>query len=102
MKTKIADSKVPDVGSQCDDVGDAERCGVEWAKESNQLVCEYVLAPGLEWVRGNDLGGDYYEGAVGVVELQIARAGVRLAAWVNAIAAVSVERGQGLNKFDLR
>jgi hypothetical protein len=29
---------------------------------------------------------------VDVVELQIARAGVRLAAWVNAIAAIAAEQ----------
>lgn len=82
-----------DVADQCTDLEEPNVCGVEWATESNGLVCKYVLAPGLEWVKENDLGrGEYYEGAVSVVELQVARAGVRLAAWINAIAAATVDQ----------
>lgn len=87
-RTEAADSTSPNVSTECANLADPNQCGIEWATESNKLVCQYVLAPGLAWVKDNDLGGEYYEGAVHVVELQIARAGVRLAAWVNAIAAV--------------
>lgn len=73
--------------SECTNLADPNECGIAWATETNVLVCAYVLAPGVEWVKENDLGGEYYEGAVPLVEVQIARAGVRLAAWVNAIAA---------------
>jgi hypothetical protein len=80
------------LADQCTDLADPNSCGIEWATEANSLVCAYVLAPGLDWVKENDLGrGEYYEGAAPVVELQIGRAGVRLAAWVNAIAAVLAE-----------
>jgi hypothetical protein len=90
------------LADQCTDLADPNRCGIEWATEANALVCRYVLAPGLGWVKENDLGrGEYYEGAVPVVELQIARAGVRLAAWVNAIAAVLAEGDAGVGKEDL-
>lgn len=78
--------------AECSNLADPNKCGIEWATETNQLVCTYVFAPGLEWVKVNDLGGEYYEGAVSVVELQLARAGVRLAAWINAIAAVTAEQ----------
>jgi len=91
-RTKAAHASSPDVSTECANLADPNLCGIEWATESNKLVCQYVLAPGLGWVKGNDLGGEYYEGAVDVVELQIARAGVRLAAWVNAIAAVGAEQ----------
>jgi hypothetical protein len=80
------------LADQCTDLADPNSCGIEWATEANSLVCAYVLAPGLDWVKENDLGrGEYYEGAAPVVELQIGRAGVRLAAWVNAIATVLAE-----------
>jgi hypothetical protein len=92
------------LADECTDLADPNRCGIEWATESNALVCKYVLAPGLAWVKENDLGRDeYYEGAAPVVELQIARAGVRLAAWVNAIAAAlaDADAEQGVAKEDL-
>lgn len=90
------------LADECTDLADPNRCGIEWATESNALVCMYVLAPGLSWVKENDLGrGEYYEGAAPVVELQIARAGVRLAAWVNAIAATIAADEQGVAKEDL-
>ena len=92
-RTKAADLPSPNVATECTNLADPNQCGIAWAAESNKLVCSYVLAPGLDWVKDNDLGGEYYEGAVDVVELQIARAGVRLAAWINAIAAVTKEQG---------
>jgi hypothetical protein len=38
-------------------------------------------------VEGRDLSEDYYDGAAPVVEELIGKAGRRLAAWVNALAA---------------
>jgi len=90
-RTKTTNAMSPDVSTECANIADPDQCGVKWATESNKLVCQYVLAPGLDWVKDNDLGGEYYEGAVDVVDLQIARAGVRLAAWINAIAAATAE-----------
>jgi hypothetical protein len=72
-RTKAASLTSPDVSTECSNLTDPNQCGIEWVKD-------------------NDLGGEYYEGAVHVVELQIARAGVRLAAWINAIAAVTAEQ----------
>lgn len=40
---------------------------------------------------GQELGDDYYQSAVPVVEIQIARAGYRLAAWLNLIAASATQ-----------
>lgn len=77
------------LAQECTDLANPNACGIEWATESNAIVCSHVLAPGLDWVKENDLGeGEYYEAAYPVVEMQIGRAGMRLAAWVNAIAAV--------------
>ena len=59
---------------------------VAWARETNQWVCDYVLKDGVEGVEGKELGGKYYDGAVSVVEGQIARAGRRLGGLINALA----------------
>ncbi|KAL3427265.1 Nuclease S1-like protein 2 [Phlyctema vagabunda] len=57
-----------------------------WATEANHLVCTAVLPDGVEAVSGKELSGEYYESAVPVVKLQVAKAGVRLAAWLDLIA----------------
>lgn len=99
---KLADAVDSQVNfaDECTDLADPDKCGILWATETNKLVCSYVLAPGLEWVEQNDLGGDYYTGAVPIVEQQITKAGLRLAAWVNAIADHAAQ-GVGLVKQDL-
>ncbi|KAL2131286.1 hypothetical protein VTI74DRAFT_5292 [Chaetomium olivicolor] len=56
-----------------------------WAGECNAYVCTTVLPEGPEAIRGQELGGDYYEAAAPVIEVQIARAGYRLAAWLDMI-----------------
>ncbi|KAH8812931.1 phospholipase C/P1 nuclease domain-containing protein [Xylogone sp. PMI_703] len=81
-------SRQHDVETECDDIDDPEDCAMEWARETNAYICSYVLANGVEWLENNDLGGDYYDGAVPIVESQIANAGARLGAWLNALAAI--------------
>jgi hypothetical protein len=74
---------------QCVDVGTAEgveECAMEWAVEVNELVCGYVLQPGVWWLENHDLGGTYYEGAKPVLRTLVTKAGIRLAAWINALA----------------
>lgn len=69
-----------------------EELVLSWARETNRWVCDYVLKDGIEAVRGKELGGEYYEGAVPIVEELIVKAGWRLAGWINALA----EREWGL------
>ncbi|PVH76445.1 S1/P1 nuclease [Cadophora sp. DSE1049] len=57
-----------------------------WASDSNAYVCSAVMPKGVSPLETVDLAGAYYEGVVGVVELQVAKAGYRLAAWLNLIA----------------
>ncbi|KAF4635480.1 hypothetical protein G7Y89_g2621 [Cudoniella acicularis] len=80
---------VTSTAEECDNIQDPESCSVQWATETNAYVCSYVLANGIDWLKNNDLGGDYYDGAVPIVESQISKAGLRLAAWVNALAAAA-------------
>ncbi|KAF2401759.1 nuclease PA3 [Trichodelitschia bisporula] len=62
----------------------AAQCALEWARESNAWACKYVYA---QLVNGTDVSGSYAVGAGPVVEMQIGKAAVRLAAWLNALAA---------------
>lgn len=60
-----------------------------FAQESNDYVCGYALSDprGPDSYNGTEIGGTYTEGAVPIIELSLARAGVRLAAWLNLIFA---------------
>lgn len=70
---------------ECSDIG-GDACVLEWTVESNALVCSHVLARGERWIETHDLSKEYYEENKGMVENQIGKAGLRLAAWLNAIA----------------
>lgn len=50
-----------------------------------------MLPEGPQAIVGQELAGDYYEKAAPVIELQVAKAGYRLAAWLDLIA----ERASG-------
>ncbi|KAH7390180.1 S1/P1 nuclease [Cadophora sp. MPI-SDFR-AT-0126] len=56
------------------------------ARETNRLVCEYVLKDGLSGVKGKELSGNYYADAIPVVEQQIAKAGRSLGNVINSVA----------------
>jgi hypothetical protein len=56
-----------------------------WANEANAFVCSVVIPQGPSAVDGQDLSGAYFQSAASTVELQLARAGYRLAAWLDAI-----------------
>lgn len=69
------------------DVTDPIDTTIAWATQANAYVCSTVLKGGQSAVEKGDLGTTYYESAVPVIEVQIGRAGVRLAAWLDAIVA---------------
>jgi len=71
------------------DITDPVSTGLVWATQSNAYVCSDVLAPGVKTVESEDLSGSYYTSAVPIIEEQIARAGYRLAAWLDLIATGS-------------
>ncbi|KAL2258313.1 hypothetical protein VTK26DRAFT_8409 [Humicola hyalothermophila] len=58
-----------------------------WAGETNAYICTTVLPQGKDAIVGQELGGEYYEAAVPVIESQVAKAGYRLAAWLDLIVA---------------
>ncbi|KAI3327070.1 putative nuclease S1 precursor [Xylariaceae sp. AK1471] len=57
-----------------------------WANESNAYICSHVLPEGPATIVGQELAGEYFEKAAPVIELQVAKAGYRLAAWLDLIA----------------
>lgn len=49
------------------DVDDAVGTALQWAEESNRIVCETVLPAGVEGIKGQELSGSYYEGSVSMM-----------------------------------
>lgn len=62
-----------------------EQTTLKWADVTNQAVCTYVLKDGDVAANNTDVGGAYAVGAYPIVEEALARAGVRLSAWLNVI-----------------
>ncbi|KAL1649393.1 hypothetical protein SLS61_006501 [Didymella pomorum] len=56
-----------------------------WANDANAFVCSTVIPNGADAVRNQEISGAYYETAIPVVTKQIAKAGFRLAAWLDAV-----------------
>lgn len=59
------------------DLSDPVSTALVWAQESNAFICTTVLPEGLDGVHGKELSGEYYESAVPVVQIQVAKAGYR-------------------------
>lgn len=64
----------------------SKACALSWAQDANAINCQYVLKVDET---GQELSGSYYDGAKPYIELQIAKGGYRLAAWINALAAAA-------------
>ena len=77
------------------DITDGVASSMVWARDANARVCDVVVPEGGEAVRGKELQGAYYDAAIPVIQVQIAKAGYRLAAWLDLIATgeVKVKRG---------
>ncbi|KAK3393190.1 phospholipase C/P1 nuclease domain-containing protein [Podospora didyma] len=69
------------------DLADPKSTALAWAVEANAYVCTTVLPEGPQAIIGQELGSSYYEAAAPVVEAQVARAGYRLAAWLDLIVS---------------
>ena len=69
------------------DISNAKATAMLWAQDANKYVCSVVMPEGADPLESGDLYPDYYNGAIDTVELQVAKAGYRLAAWLDAIAA---------------
>ena len=70
----------------CVNIKTAETCALQWAQDANALNCAYVLKKNET---GVELDGSYYTGAVPYLEMQIAKGGYRLGAYLNNLAAAN-------------
>lgn len=71
-------------------ISDPVSSAMIWAQDANAYVCSVVMPNGEAALEnGNDLSGDYYNGVIDTIELQIAKGGYRLANWLDQIAAAS-------------
>jgi hypothetical protein len=81
------------------DVSKGVESAMVWATDANSFVCTTVVPDGQDAVEGKELEGAYYDAAIPVIQLQIAKAGYRLAAWLDAIVGAEVggeyKRGAG-------
>lgn len=75
------------------DADDAIDTSLVWARDANKFVCSTVLPNGPDAVFGKELSGAYYETAIPVVKKQIAKAGLRLAAWLDAVVEEAEKHG---------
>ncbi|RYP77855.1 hypothetical protein DL771_000952 [Monosporascus sp. 5C6A] len=81
------------------DLDDPIATSMKWANESNAFVCTNVLPEGPEAIVGQELAGEYYEKAAPVIEVQVARAGYRLATWLDLIVDRLSESGAPLGEL---
>jgi S1/P1 Nuclease len=93
--------------AECADVLNPDSCTLEWAREVNYFNCKYVLQPSPDALAHQDLSTTYYDGAKPIVEYLIGRAGVRLAAYLEALVKHTMYLGseigqEVLDKGDLR
>ncbi|KZO95800.1 nuclease Le1 [Calocera viscosa TUFC12733] len=57
-------------------------CPIEWARDANAYDCSYVF----QYTKGSDLATtSYYTGAIPIIDVQLAKGGYRLAAWLNTL-----------------
>lgn len=66
-----------------------------WANEGNNYICTHVVPNGPDVLFNKELNGTYYEKAIPVVTKQIAKAGYRLAAFLDAMVEEASKRGPG-------
>ncbi|KAL7941122.1 putative nuclease S1 precursor [Trichoderma barbatum] len=70
------------------DLSDPKKTAMDWSIEANKLVCSHVFPKDYNptQIKGKELSDKYYDQARPIVELQVARAGFRMAAWLDEIA----------------
>ncbi|KAL1635882.1 hypothetical protein SLS58_010050 [Diplodia intermedia] len=68
----------------CADPATPVKCALEWARDSAAWNCDYVFAQDLAATKDLATSG-YAEGAFPIVELQVSKAALRLATWLNAM-----------------
>ena len=67
----------------CTDPGRPEGCSLVWARDTNEWTCDYVYS---QLFNNTDIAtSGYAEGAHPIVEIQVAKAALRMATWFNRL-----------------
>ncbi|KAH7028010.1 nuclease PA3 [Microdochium trichocladiopsis] len=67
----------------CSDPGTPHKCAMEWARDTNEWTCDYVYS---QIFNGTDLAtSGYAKGAGYIVEVQTAKAALRMATYFNRL-----------------
>mgnify|MGYP003740220423 CR=1 FL=1 len=77
----------------CTDPSTPIECALRWARESNRWTCDYVFSQVFNGTTAPDGNGTvvdlmtsgYAAGAYPIVEMQVAKAAVRLGVWLNRV-----------------
>jgi hypothetical protein len=81
--------EAPYMWLSCSDPETPEACATRWARESNAWTCDYVYN---NVDNQTDLAtSGYTVGAFPIVELQISKAALRLATWLNKLVEGSAK-----------
>jgi hypothetical protein len=78
---------------------DAVKSSMVWARDANSYVCSTVMPNGPDAVFAQELSGAYWDSAIPVVTKQLAKAGYRLAAWLDALVEYSQEKAHGKEEW---
>jgi hypothetical protein len=84
-----------------DDITDVITTATGWAADANKLVCTVVMPNGVAALQQGDLYPTYYNSVIGTVELQIAKAGYRLANWLDSVFAANIAKRELGENADL-
>lgn len=71
------------------DITDPKASAMVWARDANAYVCSVVMPDGADVLETGDLSTKYYDSAIGTIEMQIAKGGYRLAAWLDELASLN-------------
>lgn len=67
----------------CTNPGTPQACAMNWARDTNEWTCDYVYS---QIFNGTDLAtSGYSKGAYPIVEVQTAKAAIRMATWFNKL-----------------
>ncbi|KAK0609618.1 Endonuclease 4 [Lasiodiplodia hormozganensis] len=81
----------------CADPSTPTACALAWARDSSAWNCDYVYSQDWNGTATGDLAtSGYAENAFPIVELQVSKAALRLATWLNALVEGTYDEGREL------
>lgn len=84
-----------------DDIADPVSTATRWAADANALVCTVVMPQGAAALQTGDLYPKYYNSVLPTIEMQLAKAGYRLANWLNKLHAASGANSKRTERDDI-